>query len=98
MIGVLKNILKFQRVKMTTKKTIHNECPICKLPRGKGQYEFAHGKCAEIRAATEGKKSAFPDHPTLKRITVEMQEKGKANNRKKKFKKMMQKLPDYMYS
>lgn len=98
MIEDLLNIQKFQRKKMANEKSIHNKCPICNLPRGKGQYEFAHGKCAEIRAATEGKKSAFPDHPTLKRITVEMQEKSKANNRKKKFKKMMQKLPDYMYS
>jgi len=81
---------------MATEKSIRNQCPICNLPRGKGQYEFAHGKCAEIRAATEGKKSAFPDHPKLKTITVEMHEKGKANNRKKKLKKM-QKLPDFMY-
>ena len=80
---------------MSNEKTIRNQCPICKLPRGKGKYEFVHGKCAEIRAATEGKKSAFPDHPTLKRITVEMHEKSKAKKRKKK---SLKKLPDFMYT
>ena len=36
-------------------KSIYNPCPICGLPRGKGPHEFAHGKCAEERAKTEGK-------------------------------------------
>jgi len=37
-------------------KSIHNPCPICQLPRGKGKYEFAHGACMEQRAKIDGKK------------------------------------------
>ena len=40
------------------KKSEHNPCPICGLPRGKGPHEFAHGKCIEARAKIDGKKSA----------------------------------------
>ena len=35
---------------MTYSKSKHNACPVCGLPRGKGKYEFAHGKCAEEMA------------------------------------------------
>ena len=39
-------------------KSEYNPCPICGLPRGKGQYEFSHGKCIEQRAKTDGQKPA----------------------------------------
>ena len=52
------------------KKSEHNPCPICVLPRGKGPHEFAHGKCMEKRAKTDGKKSAgLPGQ--LSRLTVD---------------------------
>ena len=79
-------------------KSEHNPCPICGKPRGKGPYEFVHGKCAEIRAATEGKKPAFekPIGRGSKPITVEQHEKAQANANAKRY--IKGKLPDWMYS
>ena len=80
---------------MSAKKSEHNLCPICKLPRGKGPHEFFHGKCAEIRAATEGKEMKFPDDPRFKRLTVEHSENGARRSTKKKY--LSGKLPKWMY-
>lgn len=80
---------------MSAAKSEHNTCPVCGLPRGKGVHEFAHGKCAELRATTDGKKLAFPDHPTLGRITVEQHEKGQRKANKNKY--VTGKLPKWMY-
>lgn len=77
-------------------KSIHNPCPICKLPRGKGPHEFAHGKCAEERSKTEGKKLVFPDSKSLNKLTVEAVEKGNRKRNAKKYKSG--KLPDFMYT
>lgn len=77
-----------------SKKSIHNPCPVCGLPRGKGPHEFAHGKCFEIRAATEGKEAAgLPGD--LARLTVEQVENGRRNNAKKRY--MAGKLPSWMF-
>ena len=82
---------------MTTKfpKSEHNPCPVCGLPRGKGEHEFAHGRCAEIRATTDGKKLAMPGHPTLGNITVEHSENGLRKKNAQKYKDG--KLPKWMY-
>ena len=62
------------------KKSEHNPCPICGLPRGKGPHEFAHGKCIEERAKTDGKKSAgLPGD--LSRITVDQATNSRRNHR-----------------
>ena len=80
---------------MYGEKSKFNPCPICGKPRGIGPYEFSHGKCAEIRAATEGKKVGymFPNGQTL---TKEQTEKANDNRAKKNYRKG--KLPDWMYS
>lgn len=66
---------------MSAKKSEHNPCPVCGLPRGKGDYEFAHGKCIEIRAQTDGKKSAgLPG--SLSRLTVDHVTKAKAKHKR----------------
>ena len=79
------------------KKSIHNPCPICGLPRGKGKYEFVHGKCLEIRAATEGKKDAFekPFGRGSKPITVEQSERSIRNSTAKRYR--AGKLPSWMF-
>ena len=76
-------------------KSKHNACPVCGLPRGAGPHEFAHGKCAEERAKTEGKKNAGVKHPNFSRITVEQREKA-ADNRAKKYYKSGR-LPKWMF-
>lgn len=76
-------------------KSERNACPICGLPRGKGVHEFAHGKCAELRAATDGKKLVMPSHPTLGRLTVEQHEAGQRKANKNKY--LTGKLPKWMY-
>lgn len=76
-------------------KSEHNTCPICGLPRGKGEHEFSHGKCAELRATTEGKKLVFPGHPQFGNITVEQHEKSQRKANKNKY--LTGKLPKWMY-
>jgi hypothetical protein len=76
-------------------KSEHNACPICGLPRGKGQHEFAHGKCMELRATTDGKELAHPNHPTMGRITVDHQNNGKRRAAKSRY--LSGKLPKWMY-
>ncbi len=71
-------------------------CPVCGRPRGRGKYEFAHGKCAEIRAATDGKKLHMSKHPTLKNITVEQNEQARFTNSTKKY--LSGDLPKWMFS
>lgn len=66
-------------------KSIYNKCPICNLPRGKGPYEFSHGKCMEQRAKTDGKKLAFPESKEFKRITVENVENASRRRTAKKY-------------
>ena len=80
-----------------SRKSIHNPCPICDLPRGKGPYEFSHGKCAEVRAQTEGKNPAYekPIGRSTTLITVEQREKARNNAVAKKYKKG--KLPPWMF-
>ena len=64
----------------------HNLCPICGKPRGAGPYEFAHGACIEIRAQTDGKKSAgMPG--SLSRLTVDHVEKARRNRAAKTIKR-----------
>ena len=79
------------------RKSIHNPCPICGLPRGKGPYEFSHGKCAELRALTEGKKPAYekPISGGKTIITVEQREKARNNAVAKAYKNG--KLPSWMF-
>ena len=79
------------------KKSEHNPCPICGKSRGKGPNEFAHGKCAEIRAATEGKKihHSFPRGKTMANITVDSYAKSKTNAAAKKY--ASGDLPEWMY-
>ena len=78
------------KVKLDWKK-----CPICGKPRGVGKYEFAHGKCAEIRAATDGKKLFKPGHPTLGGMTVEDYENKKREFHKKRY--LNGDLPAFMF-
>jgi len=80
---------------MSAVKSEHNPCPICGLPRGKGDYEFAHGTCAELRAKTEGKKLAFPGDLQFGKITVEQHEKSQRKSRAKRY--IKGKLPKWMY-
>ena len=79
-------------------KSKFNPCPICGKPRGVGPDEFSHGKCAEIRAATEGKKPAYEKAfgRGSKPITVEQHEKGRANQTAKRY--LKGRLPGWMYS
>jgi len=80
---------------MSFKKSAHNTCPVCGLPRGKGKHEFAHGKCAEVRAKTDGRESArLPGK--LSSLTADQVEQGRRNEVKKKY--MAGKLPDWMFS
>lgn len=66
------------------KKNASTACPICNKPRGAGRFEFAHGKCMEVRALTDGKKKAFPNATNaLRAITVDQKEKA---NRQKNLK------------
>lgn len=80
------------------KKSEHNACPICGKPRGKGPDEFAHGKCAEIRAATDGKKihHSFPRGKGMANITNESHEKAVARERAGKY--ASGKLPPWMFT
>jgi len=77
------------------KKSIYNPCPICKLPRGKGKYEFVHGNCMEERAKTDGKKIAFPENKQLNKLTVENVEKAQRKNAAKRY--VSGKLPSWMF-
>jgi hypothetical protein len=72
------------------KKSIHNPCPICGLPRGKGPHEFSHGKCAEERAKTEGKKLVFNNS-----VTLEQHEKHQRSVAADRYK--AGKLPPWMF-
>lgn len=76
-------------------KSKHNPCPICGLPRGKGAHEFSHGKCAEVRAATDGKKLLYPNHPKLGWLTVENYENAQRKKTQNKY--LTGKLPKWMY-
>ena len=80
-----------------SKKSEHNACPICGKPRGKGPYEFSHGKCAEIRAATEGQKihHSFPRGTGTANIKQESFEKAAANIAKKRY--ASGNLPPWMF-
>lgn len=75
-------------------KTIHNPCPICGLPRGKGPHEFAHGECIEIRAKTEGKALAGKAG-RFSRMTVEQVENAKRKAHAKRY--LSGNLPDWMF-
>jgi len=78
-----------------SKKTKHNPCPICGKPRGVGKYEFAHGKCYEQRAMSEGKETVgiYPNGRPIKR---ESRERAKANAAAKDYRNG--RLPEWMYS
>ena len=76
------------------KKSIHSPCPVCGLPRGKGPHEFAHGKCIELRSATEGKQPAGMAGK-LSGITKDQANKGKKNATNKRY--LTGKLPPWMY-
>jgi uncharacterized Zn finger protein (UPF0148 family) len=68
------------------KKNGSTVCPICNKPRGAGKYEFAHGKCMEVRALTDGKKKAFPNATNgLEKITVEQKENWDRRRNQKDF-------------
>ena len=60
----------------------------------KGPHEFAHGKCIELRAATEGKQSAGKAGK-LSSITKDQANKGKKNATNKRY--LTGKLPAWMY-
>ena len=77
------------------KKSIHNPCPVCGLPRGKGPHEFAHGKCLEMRAKTEGKQPAGKAGKKFERITKDQAARGKNNAAAKRY--LTGKLPHWMY-
>ena len=77
-------------------KSIHNACPICQLPRGKGPHEFAHGACLEQRAKTDGKKLVPTNDERFARITVENKENAQRKKAAERYK--IGKLPSWMYS
>ena len=64
-------------------------CPVCGLPRGKGKYEFAHGKCAETQAKTEKDELTTRKAVVFKGVTkmlkVESLKKAKDNSVRKKY-------------
>ncbi len=76
------------------KKSEHNPCPVCGLPRGKGPHEFAHGRCAEIRAKTEGREIAV-QIPGKKPITADQKRRGILKARAKKY--ISGRLPKWMF-
>lgn len=76
-------------------KSIYNPCPICGLPRGKGPHEFAHGKCAEERAKTEGKKLAPTSDDRFSKLTIENKENSARKSAAKRY--INGKLPEFMY-
>lgn len=75
-------------------KSVHNPCPVCGLPRGKGPHEFVHGKCLEERSKTEGKAPAGLSGK-LAQITVEQHEAGKRRETAKRY--LSGKLPKWMF-
>lgn len=77
-----------------SKKSIHNPCPVCGLPRGKGPHEFAHGKCLEMRAKTEGKQPAGKAGK-FSHITKDQAARGNHNSKTKCY--LTGKLPPWMY-
>jgi len=58
-------------------------------------HEFSHGKCAEVRAATDGKKLVMPGHPKLGHITVEQHENSQRKRNQNQY--LTGKLPKWMY-
>lgn len=79
------------------KKSEHNACPVCGLPRGKGPYEYAHGKCAEQRATdmdVKDKTTSSGMPGDLARISVASAKKGRDNSTRKRYKSG--KLPSWM--
>jgi hypothetical protein len=94
-LGCLARRLSSQMMPRGFGKTIHNPCPICGLPRGKGQHEFAHGKCLEQRAKTEGKQPAGKVGKKFERITKEQAERGRANAAAKRY--ASGNLPSWMF-
>lgn len=76
-------------------KSDKNACPECGLPRGKGEHEFAHGKCMEIRAKKEGNVASEVTVGGYN-FTVEQVARARYNRNIKKY--MSGKLPSWMYS
>ena len=81
---------------MTYAKGANNACPVCGLPRGKGPHEFAHGKCMEIRAKTDGEQLLYPDNKKgFQRLKVKHSENSRRKHSAEKYKSG--KLPKWMY-
>jgi len=90
---------KYQQFELAVKRRNGTEkeipCPICHKPRNKG--DLSHGKCAEIAAQQEHKR-------TIKKMikgkecafSQEQLNKGSFNSSSKKFKSG--KLPNWMFS
>ena len=76
-------------------KSEHNPCPVCGLPRGKGPHEFAHGKCMEQRAKTDGKELQFPGDKQFGRLTKDHQERSQRKASANKY--LSGNLPKWMY-
>lgn len=85
---------------MKQSKSEHNPCPVCGKPRGKGEFEFAHGKCAEEFAKAADMADAItPAGCTgdFSRITVEQRNRAKKNSTAKNY-RSGKKLPPWMFS
>jgi serine protease inhibitor len=77
------------------KKSSYNACPVCGKPRGVGSYEFAHGKCMEKRAETDGLKKAQLKNKNYSWVTEDMKKKSNYNKNTKNY--CNGKLPKFFY-
>ena len=77
------------------KKSSYNACPVCGKPRGVGPYEFAHGKCIEERAKTDGLKKVKPTDKNFFWVTEDIRKK--VNNKKNAKAYLTGKLPKFFY-
>ena len=81
-------------------KSIHNPCPVCGKPRGKGPDEYAHGACMEARAKTEGK-GVYATFSSVSGKVAVISDDANTNAHRhaaaKRY-KSGKKLPDWMYS
>ena len=71
---------------MKKQKSEYNACPVCGKPRGKGPDEFAHGKCMELRAKTEGLELVEVEiNQVIRKFTTDQCSKKIRNEVKKKY-------------
>jgi len=68
-------------------KSIYNKCEVCGKPRGKGKYEFAHGRCYEQIAKAEITRSVTASG--LDKLSYEDKRAARSHSNQKSYKKMI---------